>query len=231
MSRRYLLLAVLTCGATATAAAQSARVDSLLAASAWREAVVLLDSQIVHAPTAQDLARRGRAWRELNDLPRSRADYDAAITIDSLFGAAYAGRAATRIRMSDGAGGLADVTRARTLGVAVPALWLLEGLANGLLDREAAAITALTRYVEAEPGDPVGWYYRGYTHGRAGRHVQAIDDLTRAIARGFAGPEAHRFRGISHGTLGNSAQACADGREAAARGDAAAAERVAQSCS
>jgi tetratricopeptide (TPR) repeat protein len=217
--------------AVAPIGAQSARIDSLLAASAWREAVVQLDVVIAEGPTAADLSKRGRAHRELNDLARSRSDYDAAIRADARFGPAYAGRAATRIRMSDGEGALSDLGQARQLGVDAPSLLLMEGLANGTLRRDGPAMAAFTRYIEAEPADPVGWYYRGFTHGLAGRHAPAIEDLTQAIARGYAGPEAHRFRGLSHAALGNAAAACADGREAAARGDADAAARVAQQCS
>jgi hypothetical protein len=88
MMPRLLLVLLVLCGAAVPLAAQAARIDSLLGASAWREAVVVLDAVIAERPSAADFARRGRAHRELNELAKSRADYDAAIRADSTFGPA-----------------------------------------------------------------------------------------------------------------------------------------------
>ncbi len=212
------------------AAINTARVDSLLDAEQWAQAIAELDKQLAAAPSPALFSLRARAHRERGDLAKSRSDYDAALKLDDKFGGAYAGRAATRLRSGDAVGALDDVAKARRAGLAAPALLLLEGMANGQRDNESAAMTAFTRYVEAAPDDPIGWYYRGYTHGRAGRHVDAVKDLTRAIALKMGGAEVYRYRAISNLALERTAEACADGAEAAKRGDDEAAQLMQQYC-
>jgi tetratricopeptide (TPR) repeat protein len=137
----------------------TARADSLLDAEQWAQAIAELDKQLSAAPSPALLSMRARAHREQGDLAKSRSDYDAALKLDERFGGAYAGRAATRLRSGDAAGALDDVAKARRVGLAAPALLLLEGMANGQRDNESAAMMAFTRYVEAAPDDPMVQQY------------------------------------------------------------------------
>lgn len=216
--------------ARAQALPSSAVIDSLIAAEAWAQAVPLLDRRLSETPTSTLYAQRGRAYRELGDFARARRDYDSALTLDSTFSGAYAGRAATRFYDQDPQGALEDVARARRFGLNVPPLTLLEGMAYDKQGNGSASYAAFDRYVNDAPSDPVGWYYRGYAAGRAGRHEVAVKDLTRAIALRMQGPNAYRFRALSLLAMGNLSDACTDGAAAARLGDKEAEALVAEHC-
>jgi tetratricopeptide (TPR) repeat protein len=85
----------------------------------YDEAVVAFSVCVALAPeSAWCRHNRGLAYAELGQLDRAARDYDDALRLDPTLAAAALGRAALRQRQKLYADALADLERARELGVA-----------------------------------------------------------------------------------------------------------------
>jgi len=176
------------------------------------------------------LQRRGRALRDQGRLDEAFAAYSRAIAVDSTLGAAYAGRAYTRYLLHQPDSAMQDVTRARAVGFADPALALIAGVTLGDLQRWAESEAELDVFVAAVPDPPDGWFFRGLVRARLGKFVDALGDLERAEAAGMTDPRLFVERAGVQGRIGNREAACADLRRAADAGHPRAQAEVARLC-
>jgi Flp pilus assembly protein TadD len=123
---------------------------------------------------------RGVALYRAGRYVEARDAFDTVVRRHPDSAAAYVDRGATRIRMSDVSGALADYTRALELNPLDPDTYYNRGNAYVLLSKSADAIADYSRAIALRPDYAAAYFNRGTTRAQAGDPVAARADWTYA---------------------------------------------------
>ncbi len=140
-----------------------------------------LDKSLALAPrNAQALALKGFLLAADGKTREAIAWFDRALSVDSALGNAWLGRGLCRIHLSDGRGGLDDLSTAAALEPQRAELRSYLGKGYGDFGDFAHATNELFRAKTLDPQDPTAWLYSALLNQQNNRINESIRDLERS---------------------------------------------------
>ena len=127
---------------------------------------------------------RGNAQSDLRDYNGAIVEFDQAITLNPVFGAAWFYRGNAKYELGDYIGALSDYNMAKEFCPELYTLYMNRGLARYRLKDLTGALEDFSKALEIKPFDARLWYLKGGVEIEAGMAEAGCSDLLKAVKAG-----------------------------------------------